>query len=580
MASHVDELVTLLTMEGDGVFAAKMRGLGGFVQQFGDKNRAMLDRVAFMGPYFSAAAQKLQELSMASVEAFNEGEYVDNQLKSMFDVKGYSPESLTSMRELASQMQDMGGINDETTKRTAAMMASFDLKPGEITRLLPYIAMQADLMRAPMEGVGAAIGKAFSSGNYGILKRYGITLDYAAMAELKQAQAMAKTGDAAQIAAGKAKAMDIITKALADNTPRLEDRLNTARGRADRFAATMDDVKEQMGAGIMAMTQYGRGLMMNLVAPLSSGHEGMLKVAGGGAYVGGALLKGFGAIGNMSRDIVAFNAALSLARGGQVAADAANAAGIPARMAGAAATNANTAATMGAARANFSLAASLYAALLPAAILTSAIAALVLWYRDLKVLQETTRERKYSKDTDEYTQQMLKSRGLKREKGGGVVRDEKATEESKREATEWLAKNRGKETDVSWRTTGSGKWADGEQPRPKPGIGRGATPASAPVIQRQPAAPTMDSLGDTGEDMEGFDMEGGYEEASAGMGVGNVFGSHATNAGRGLTSGRPPANRYNTANAIREPAGDIVVRIKGGQGISENDLRDFNLVAQ
>jgi len=317
MAEYEDVFSHRFTSSGAdkvaGEFARMGKAAGGGSGSLG----AMKDVFAFLGPRIEATGERLRQFSSANIEAYKESQHVEHLLGQMWKVKGYSPESLQSVEALANKMQNAGGIANELTRHSAALMASFDMKPGEIEKLLPFIASQADLIGGDMRSISSAIGKAFATGNYAVLRRFGITLGDAQMEQLKLASAMGRTGDAAQAQQGRAIALDTIYQAMAQNVPDLYARMETAKGRGDRLAATMQDIRAQMGQGASAIKGYGTRLQYNLLRPLTEGHEGMLKTAGGAAYLGGTLIKGAGQVGSIARDWVTFSAMLKLARAGK-----------------------------------------------------------------------------------------------------------------------------------------------------------------------------------------------------------------------------------------------------------------------
>jgi len=322
----------------------------------------------------------------------------------MYQQEGFSPAALESTMTLSREMQRVGGINDETTKKTAALMASFKMAPEQINKLLPALAMQADLTGSSMESVGSAVGKAFGSGQFGMLKRFGVTLGPLETEQLKLAQALRTSADAGEQARGAAMAFDIVLQALNSNTPPLSSRLDTVRGKQDRLKYALEDAREQMGAGVLAAQGYGAMLLTNLVEPLGAGHDAALRFAGGASYIAGGVLKAGGTVLNVVKDFRQYQAIMTLARNSQ--------AGL-------------TAATNAGAAANGVMTLSLGGIAAGLAVVTASAIALYLIYRDILEAQKWLEARAQAKEAAQEESDLraeMEAQGWEFDKSGAVVK--------------------------------------------------------------------------------------------------------------------------------------------------------------
>ncbi len=404
MATYTDELVTRFTTQGEAGLRGALGSVADSAGAAAGRHQAFTEALVGLAPQISAVGQRISDFSRGNQQAATEAEYVDNQLRHMYQQKGFSAEALESTMALAREMQRMGGINDETTKKTAALMASFKMAPEQINKLLPAIAMQADLTGSSMESVGTAIGKAFGSGQFGMLKRFGVTLGPAESQQLNLAQAMRSSADASERARGEAMAFSIILEALTANTPPLSSRLETVRGKQDRLKYALEDVQEQMGAGVIAAQGYGAMLLTNLVEPLGMGHEAALRFAGGASYVAGGGMKAGGTVLSAIRDFRQYQAIMTLARNSQV--------GL-------------TAATNAGAAANGMMTLSLGGVAAGLAVVTASAIALYLWYRTIMEMQAWLAARAQAKEAAAEESELraeMRARGWEFDETGAVTK--------------------------------------------------------------------------------------------------------------------------------------------------------------
>lgn len=406
MSSNTDELRTRLTVEGDdalGKAASKQKKSAEDIQR---QQERMMDTAMALGGKMSQAGDMIFRFAQANVGAAKDAALVDAELRSMYQVKGFSADQLTAIDAFSKKMMDVGGIEDEVTKKSATLMASFDMSPEAFMALFPGLAAQAKMVGMSVEQVSTQIGKAFASGQYGMLRKIGVTLDYSSLQTLKYAQALAQSGDAAKTAQGKQMALRVIQTALEQNTPRLSDRLKTATGQQERFNAAMGELSEGMGQGVMDAQKFGYQIGYNIIKPLMGSSLETQKTLGWITYLGGGTLKLGGSFLQTAAEIAQFRSMMILGRMGTIAAAGANTASVPPALA--------------AAGANTALGISFGTVALGALAAAAAIAAALLVYRDYKVIAETNKEKEYSKDVEKGIEKSGDATGFVYKENGGI----------------------------------------------------------------------------------------------------------------------------------------------------------------
>lgn len=399
MAKYADDYTHRWSVEGEG---ALLRSTNKNVQagkrlekqsrQGQRSQQALLDTIGFMGPRLEASGDQVLAFAKKTTTLAQYAEDVDRELDAMFAKKGLSNEALKAVRELAMEMQDTGGVADEESKRAATLMASFAMSPEEILSFMPHLASQAKVMRTTTEGVARAIGKAFGSGQYGELSRYGLTLDATAKGQLAMSMALARSGDESKIAEGRAIAYQVVLASLAENTPELAKRMETAAGKIERFQNTWGDLGEGVGKGVSQAQGAMADLGYTLVRPLIGANEELQAFGGWTLYGVGGVLKLAGTIGSQYGAWLQYISALKMSRAVTMANSASQSAGI--------------APAYGLTAANRTLSISFGSVALMAGVAAAAMIAAYLVWRDIKAIKETMEEKKYGKQVDADTQAM------------------------------------------------------------------------------------------------------------------------------------------------------------------------------
>lgn len=316
MPRYVDEMITRFLHEGSEGVAGAFGKTGDSAGKYGDKLKRVLNTAIAFAPQIQRAGDAVMNFANANVQAYTAAEKIDQTMASMFARRGMEGQ-VEEAKAFASQLQGMAGINDEVTKSSMGMMASYGMTFSEMKEMMPYLAAQADVFASKGTTVGSVadqIGRALGSGQYGMLSRTGITMDEQTKAILKQATAMRASGDEATVSAGKQMAYNALLKTLRDYTPDITDRMATWQGQQERFNATMDDTKEKMGAGVADVQKYAYAVGYDMLKALNMGSDGMLRFVGQATYLGGVTLKTAGVVVGAARDWKMYRAQIDMAK--------------------------------------------------------------------------------------------------------------------------------------------------------------------------------------------------------------------------------------------------------------------------
>lgn len=313
MAKYVDEYEHRFTATGAERAAGAFDRQGDAAARAGNRIGRFLEAASALGPQVTAVGNRLMAFAQGNVTMAREAERVDKMLATMFTQKGFSPEAIESVRELAAEIQRQVGISDEAVKQTAAQLTSFDMLPEQINRLLPLMAGQAELMGLSLEQVGLQFGKAFGAGTWSMLKRTGVTLSENELSTLNALQKTVNFGNAQEAAAARGQQLNIVVQALNRNVPMLSELSETAAAKQRRMEETLGDVRERMGEGVMATQAYGAALLSNFVEPLGAGNQAAMRFVGGASMIGGALLKTTGTLMGLTWQYKQYRSILDIA---------------------------------------------------------------------------------------------------------------------------------------------------------------------------------------------------------------------------------------------------------------------------
>lgn len=191
---------------------------------------------------------------ISSVNAFNAAEVAQTKLATnLLNVKGNTMANVDALSKLASQLQNVGVIEDDVIKAGMSQLATFNLQGDTIAKLTPKITDMVAQMKGhnataeDMVGINNLVGKVMT-GNIGALSRYGVTLSET------QAELL-KNGTETERA-------NILNEVLAQNYGKVNEALrNTPQGQITAFKNAFGDFQEVVGGAIMnGLTPFIKGL--------------------------------------------------------------------------------------------------------------------------------------------------------------------------------------------------------------------------------------------------------------------------------------------------------------------------------
>lgn len=184
--------------------------------------------------------KSLKDVTDAAVES----ERADNRLYTLMkNVKGITDNQIQSLKEYASQLQNTGVIEDDTTKAGMSQLATFNLQAESIKKLTPSFQDLAvgvygvNVSQEQMIQLGNLVGKA-AQGQVGALTRYGVTLT-------ENQKKLIENGNEQQ-------RVSAIAEALKANFGGLnEAAAKTTEGGIVQLKNKLGDIKEEMGGKLI-----------------------------------------------------------------------------------------------------------------------------------------------------------------------------------------------------------------------------------------------------------------------------------------------------------------------------------------
>lgn len=240
----------------------KVNSLKGKMKEAGGGSRVFAAGLAVVGAATVA-------FGVSSVNAFNEAQMAQTKLATnLLNVKGNTMANVDALSDLATHLQSVGVIQDDTIKAGMSQLATFNLQGKTIATLTPKITDMVAQLKGhnataeDMVAINNLVGKVMT-GNVGALSRYGVTLDDNQAKLLKQ-------GTESERAA-------VLTQVLAQNYGKVNEALrNTPQGQITAFKNTFNDFQEKVGEAILkGLTPFVKGL--NDLMKSMGGPEGMMR---------------------------------------------------------------------------------------------------------------------------------------------------------------------------------------------------------------------------------------------------------------------------------------------------------------
>jgi len=228
-------------------------------------------------------------LSHELAQVYNEAEGANQKLNAMLAKRGEGGR-LQEMDEWASKLsKDAALVDDEGIKKAGAGLLGFGVNANQIKELMPGLIGQSRLYGESLESVSEQFGKAFASGNAGMLKRAGVTLsqedlDYIAKAttEVEQQgrlfERVKKSMD--NYALGMTQGMSATE--IASN--RAKNEIHDAEVAVGKGAAEAQANLQGMTAHIVALVSHNPKLAEGAGEILTYGSSALASIGGAAAF--------------------------------------------------------------------------------------------------------------------------------------------------------------------------------------------------------------------------------------------------------------------------------------------------------
>lgn len=170
-----------------------------------------IDEMGRVGAVMTAAVTApIVKFGIDCVQAFEAQELASARLRNSFQaVGGITAETAKQMEEYSAQLQNTTTFSDESITSGMALLGTFAMTTGQVQQLTPAMldaaaALEKTTGQAPdMEQLATVMGKAVTTGNLGMLKKWGLTLTESQQAAFEMADTQGR--------------VNILTEAFASN---------------------------------------------------------------------------------------------------------------------------------------------------------------------------------------------------------------------------------------------------------------------------------------------------------------------------------------------------------------------------
>jgi hypothetical protein len=213
------------------------------------------------------AGAAIAGFAVISVNAALDAQEANLKLQNTFQNNAkLSDSSVAAFQKQADALRELTGVDDEAIITGQALLGQFKLTGAQVQELTPLIVDLSSKMGIDLQAAAKAVGKA-TQGSTGILSRYGIILDEAAV----------ETDAFAAVTEGLRGTVGGFAKQLADEQPWRV------------FISEIEEVAEQFGKALLPFLQKGTQLLRKLVPILETAANNMGLIVG--ALAGFAAVK-------------------------------------------------------------------------------------------------------------------------------------------------------------------------------------------------------------------------------------------------------------------------------------------------
>lgn len=198
-----------------------------------------------------------------SVKAYDDSVAASTKLRTnLMNVKGATFDQYIMLQNLASELQNVGVIEDDVIKAGMSQLATFNLQASSIANLTPKITDMVAQLKGhnataeDMVAINNLVGKVMT-GNVGSLSRYGVTLS-------ENQKELLKNGNETERVA-------VLNEVLSQNYGKVNEALrNTPQGRITALKNSWGDFTEEIG-----------GFVYEVIGPLIKGLDQWMQSMGG-----------------------------------------------------------------------------------------------------------------------------------------------------------------------------------------------------------------------------------------------------------------------------------------------------------
>lgn len=272
-----DKLSNLKKKIYDAFDEKKPEGFGKEVEKSNNKANKLSSTMKNLAKTVAVAfsVKKVIDFSKSCIEAANLQTKVETKLMTVMKQRmNATDDSINSVKQLASELQQIGVIGDEVALAGASQFATFTNSAEAVKTILPAMENLAasmygtDVNESAITGIANQLGKAFAEGNLTSLKESGITVSEAELAKFKTlTNEEEKAAYMAQI--------------ITNNVGEMNEALaHTHAGSVKQLSNNFGDLKEQLGRLLQEVIIPIANVLNTVVLRLQSAVQNFAKMIG------------------------------------------------------------------------------------------------------------------------------------------------------------------------------------------------------------------------------------------------------------------------------------------------------------
>ena len=248
--------------------------------------RANLSAVRNAGVAISAVGVGGMMLEQKMIDASVAAYGVEKRLESILRVQGRLNAAPALEAKINQTTEEGHFAKPDEIRNATVLLASYSMQTEHIKTLLPDVARQARTMGLSLDEVANQFGKAYGSGNVGMLRRAGVALTATEIAGVKAAYGISQAN-------GQMEFMKAVTAAVERNSVALGDSLSRTQTAANDMAREGNVAMKQMGVGAGEAQSEVYGVLVAILK-VTNASPGLEHAAG---YLGYFVSGGMTAVG-------------------------------------------------------------------------------------------------------------------------------------------------------------------------------------------------------------------------------------------------------------------------------------------